>query len=537
MLVNTVRGQQPRSLKNLISQARLEPFAYSPEEIEELRQACNEKSLTRYPLSSAGTHKPKSLPRNWSISFGVRHSDPILGRQYKRILKGFSSPIRKLPTELLLIIFHDVCQWNLLHCVDSPADLSFLPVLSLGSTCIQWRTLATLTPSLWSCIQVKIAFKKSPKNVKAFTNFKLLLRLFLGRSKEWPLMIDLIVPGEDHKIAAPAIKLLLQHCRRWEYFRYEGDLRISAHIALGFHFDTLREICMKTENYNTQRLEPFARAPNLATLVMPGATFDFTPPPFFQGIDVCTGTSFLCIVKVCPTLANVTKCKCSWSDPSNLLRHARTTVDDLHSLRIRLHETEEKDCLLMDHILAMFSFPALTELEIMTVLPGQGSSRIWPLKLFHSFLETSSRWITKFVLRGVRISTSELAFALRSLPSLMHLHISDKSLALDRSPITRSLICLLYWSPERDHMHVVPRLRSLCLEFYGDFFDDTAFGIVVQSRRVAYADQVEGLRVECLQAVVLRFFARKVDKGVYEHLRSLQRRGMMLMVSEMGQAP
>ncbi|KAE9398017.1 hypothetical protein BT96DRAFT_995198 [Gymnopus androsaceus JB14] len=540
MLTNKVRSRQP-SLEDRISLLRHEPFAYSLEEVVALLQAWDLHQSVRRPTRA-------SLQRSIISDFSL----DLSGQRYKNLIKGFTSPIRRLPTELLLIIFDYACDRNLLRCVDSKrlsSSLSCLPVLSIGSTCIQWCGLAVLTPTLWTRITVKIAFKEAwgsfgrvvERRVK---NLKLLLQLFLGRSKNSPLIVNLIVTGKNYWVPAPAIQLLLQHCQRWETFRYEGDSPVSDHINDGdLHLDILRDIYINTQSYWSSSIKVFTHAPNLTSMTGPSIA-ELSISRSITTLDVCFNRQFLqsllTIADNCPKLTNLVLRELPGNpfDSPNRPCHRRT-LDHLHTFRICLHERGYSYTEMLNCILEVFSIPSLTELEIIPALPGHGYSCVWPSKLFCSFLDISSCQITKLVLQGVRISTEDLIPALHSLPSIIYLHISDQLLAADHSPITGKFIRNLEWPRNHDSSHppLVPKLCLLRLEFCGNSFDNAAFSNTVISRRMPDERQVEGLRVECLQTVILCFFARQVDDNVYEPLRPMQRKGMTLAVTGMTKVP
>lgn len=388
-----------------------------------------------------------------------------LSIRYRKILCGLTSPIRKLPTELLVVILDHVLfgnDWNFLQCVDSKSKYtstissgasSFfrrLPVMSIISTCMQWRALATSTPRWWSRIAVNIASKQSPRAVKHSVNLKLLLQLFLRRSKEYPLTINLIIKGYDSDFPAPVIKLLLMHCHRWWSFQYEGDLPIGDHIRGNFDFRVLRQVKMVLKDYIV--LEPFSRAANLTTLVTT-ALFDLNPsvPSILLfdrikelDIEICSRiatSDFLTdMADFFPniTILSLRELGDNIRPESFAFSEASTSggpaLNHLHTLRICLNKKNTTQHLLKC-ILAQLSLPALTELQIMA-RPNESYSHIWPEELFRSFLDRSSPQIAKFILQRVGISTLQLISVLRSLPSIIHLHINDELLASDHSPIT-----------------------------------------------------------------------------------------------------
>ncbi|KIK51518.1 hypothetical protein GYMLUDRAFT_123336, partial [Collybiopsis luxurians FD-317 M1] len=86
-------------------------------------------------------------------------------RTYKKNLLALTSPIQKVPNELLGIIFDYSCEWNVLDQswngpesqtffgLKAPA-ITYLPTLALGSVCTRWRKIVGGYPALWSRLEL-----------------------------------------------------------------------------------------------------------------------------------------------------------------------------------------------------------------------------------------------------------------------------------------------------------------------------------------------------------------------------------------------
>ncbi|KAE9406613.1 hypothetical protein BT96DRAFT_810715, partial [Gymnopus androsaceus JB14] len=206
---------------DLYSRLRSEsgPSAVQRQDIEDLLLLCD-RDYEDYELEVA---------RLESQILYIRQQQKQLKR-HKKTLRSLCSPIRKLPNEILRLIFDYACKSNLLQefpwSLDSkgpPTDASsfpitFLPASSISATCSRWRCVAMSTPSLWSRLKLEIsAWETSPKNTNAFTDA---LELYLQRSKDYPLDINLHVSGDEGLEHKPLpLTLLIQHSKRWKSFQ------------------------------------------------------------------------------------------------------------------------------------------------------------------------------------------------------------------------------------------------------------------------------------------------------------------------------
>ncbi|KAF9025465.1 hypothetical protein BDP27DRAFT_1437885 [Rhodocollybia butyracea] len=204
----------------------------------------------------------------------------------------------------------------------------------------------------------------------------------------------------------------------------------------------------------------------------------------------------------------------------------------ISTLKLELHENENSSRnALVDTVFSSFTFPSLSCLVIMT--GGRHPYReAWPKATLGSFLHRSSCVLTKFEVRRISVTDTDLITALNLMPSLVNLYVDDTPPGDDPvSPITprfiRSLHGLLRSELNPSSSALVPELRELRLTFNGLEFDDSAFIDMVSSR---WFPDALGVGLSCLRVVTLQFNARPVDEVVYRPLDCLDEAGMMVVV-------
>lgn len=116
------------------------------------------------------------------------------------------SPIHRLPTELLVKIF--------VHHISPSAIFTSIshPPLLLAQICRHWRTVALGTPCLWRYIY-NCSFVEC---LDKWERQASLAKLFLLRSAECPLYIDVSLCGLTSTNYHPVLDALILHAHHWE---------------------------------------------------------------------------------------------------------------------------------------------------------------------------------------------------------------------------------------------------------------------------------------------------------------------------------
>jgi hypothetical protein len=132
--------------------------------------------------------------------------------------RAFIAPIRKIPCELLLVIFNDLFQAE--DHDDEEPDEGFrrvndgLTTLHLSHVCRKWRSITFAKPSFWA----RIDFQPFPDLAgKSVTS---LIGLYLKRSQDEPLTIAI---PHSADFTNPGLLSLSRHSERWRRVDYEPD--------------------------------------------------------------------------------------------------------------------------------------------------------------------------------------------------------------------------------------------------------------------------------------------------------------------------
>ncbi|KAK0482350.1 hypothetical protein IW261DRAFT_1467362 [Armillaria novae-zelandiae] len=175
--------------------------------------------------------------------------------------KSIYAPIRRIPRDILLEIFHSVCDiWR-----KDSLNL-YGPLWVLGRVCRVWRDTLHTSPASWS----RNVLIESP-----FSNHApQILRTYLKRTGDHPLSIQIIdlstKPSEDGEI----MPLLFQSCYRWKNLRIRIGIRQAHHLKSIFPLPLLQtvEVHIIDDDFNIYSSDMCLNAPQLrqATFISHG---------------------------------------------------------------------------------------------------------------------------------------------------------------------------------------------------------------------------------------------------------------------------
>ncbi|KAJ7656499.1 hypothetical protein DFH06DRAFT_472528 [Mycena polygramma] len=191
-----------------------------------------------------------------SLNKVVRDRDAL--EEDIRKLEGILSPLRRMPTELLSLIFDFATRRRQWYGPDT--DLWII-----SQVCLRWRTIVCTQPVLWAFINLD--FRERLVESKTMTEFR--LETQLQRSGHLPL--DVVFTSSFDRICTAResglLHKLANHCARWEKIRIDGPLSLSAGLtAVRGNLPLLRKLQVVFHRGDEEfegSLDIFEFAPNL----------------------------------------------------------------------------------------------------------------------------------------------------------------------------------------------------------------------------------------------------------------------------------
>ncbi|KAJ7314401.1 hypothetical protein DFH08DRAFT_716765 [Mycena albidolilacea] len=192
----------------------------------------------------------------------------------KEVLKheGSLSPLRRLPTEILLRIFtftlpphqRDPDNAAFTNAHPNPRMVERAP-WTVSAVCARWRAIAVCQPRFWAHIDYHSYYNRNNR----FMN-RLRLETQLRRSGETPLNVEFgtdlddVVTSQDLRI----LRTLCQHSARWETASIHGQTVLFDSLArfAASRFALLRELAIEVlydAGDGTPSLDMFSDAPKL----------------------------------------------------------------------------------------------------------------------------------------------------------------------------------------------------------------------------------------------------------------------------------
>ncbi|PBK95832.1 hypothetical protein ARMGADRAFT_1061644 [Armillaria gallica] len=144
--------------------------------------------------------------------------------------KSVFAPVRRLPRDILLKIFHSVCDspWRDDHHAEegnsthNSLDMTG-PLWVLGSVCGLWRDILHTSPASWArCVLVKSSFSKHAPEI---------LQAYLEHTGEHPLSVVAVCDRPHATADSEIISLLVQSSYRWR------NVCIRTHVHHMHHLD------------------------------------------------------------------------------------------------------------------------------------------------------------------------------------------------------------------------------------------------------------------------------------------------------------
>ncbi|KAK0438550.1 hypothetical protein EV421DRAFT_1906485 [Armillaria borealis] len=164
--------------------------------------------------------------------------------------KSLFAPVRRLPRDILLEIFHSVSDswWQNDHRaeeddrtydrLDSTHDSLDMtgPLWVLDSVCGLWRDILYTSPASWArCVLVKSPFSKHARDI---------LQAYLEHTGEHPLSLVALCDSRNLAEDGEIMSLLVQSCHRWRNVCIRIDIHHTHHLRSISHFPVLQTIEM-----------------------------------------------------------------------------------------------------------------------------------------------------------------------------------------------------------------------------------------------------------------------------------------------------
>ncbi|KIK63432.1 hypothetical protein GYMLUDRAFT_241911 [Collybiopsis luxurians FD-317 M1] len=486
--------------------------------------------------------------------------------EYAAQTRSLLSPIRKIPDEILQVIFDYCCDMN--HFVVSRSSETAIcnirnkPALVLSSTCFRWRRNAVHMPTLWSRITLDWDWRPPVGNAyygsKAYHERSFALVTFLNRSSQLPLAVNIIISGASslhftngkmHPIATQ----LVEQMHRWKSLTFDSLLiRIENLIgeSVVSKLPLLDDLELLDPSDNFKMFED--TAPRLKALRMPYSfPFRGNEPftfPHLHHLELDLDQGFLNLFhhtpnlfpNLLPNLVSLEIGECVESEPARDI--PSSVFSSLKTLLVRHGNIWSP----ASSAFPLFTFPSLNALHLKPDENFQPQPNLWVnIDLFMAFLERSSCPLTTLFIDSISLSDLILVRLLRHVPTLRDLTIIGTNIADTLSPITEQFIESLHASRTSslrlEVEPLVPRLHSLTLDTGAITFCDNVVIDMVHSRwipsvifsasNVSSSTDTGLPLVDCLREFTMKFRNRRNPGDVYEPLDLIEKNGMRLVIT------
>ncbi|KAJ7088220.1 hypothetical protein C8R43DRAFT_1244806 [Mycena crocata] len=437
------------------------------------------------------------------------------------------SPIRRLPTEILIEIFAlcapevvEYYRWgHSSHSVSTNLERAAQShLLRLSQVSSSWRTTVISTASLWTNIEVD--YSPMSSDFQTFITFKA-LEISLERSANCPLTIAV---HASHPAARPILELLAKHSERWHSADIWIDNRFIASLrGVTGRLPLLRHL--QLGGFALKDVDIFEDAPNLTRLKL--ANVSQTPSRFPW--NQLQEFSYACVYKTelladgLAAMRNLSR-ECHFkayldiSDPNILSLTPTQSNIAYFSLAIAAPASPYHSRQALGEILGSLSLPSLEQVSLHTA--GSGCPVFWPPGHALTFARYSCCCVTVLLLSNIIITADELVEYLSQLRALVHLSIEDVPSWAAGTPdhilITNGLLRRLTWLSDSS---LNPRLKRLTCKSLLTFDDQVLFEFIL-SRVLLGQNDRERFEVRIFWCPTTPD-ERELDDSVWEQIEQL----------------
>jgi hypothetical protein len=536
--------------------------------VARIQQGGNVPERMRHPiiLSSAERNQMKNIiDQAQQAKADIRATILFLERQsqlldtYTEMYKSMLSPIRKLPTELLEMVFKYHCTPFGFQISDGPDEEEVLGsnTLTLAAVCRQWRDHILSTPSLWSCISINFNYigiysaESRAKCVKALNDF-------IDRSGGYLLNLSLRAGhcGFWDANTLAVMQRLLSLTPRWRVVDldlgedlFEPVDGTESYLSVDdVSFGNLLHLSFTAEEHLD--IQPFFKCPVLCKLscMPPGDLGRFGPLlPRLQSLKEIEVRTTLEDMSELGHLANKEweSLKLYLSVPhwvSGIYKEGQ--VSGAPSTSIRTRSLELILFGRMVHYNQIFRSTIFHGVEILHFSKAavvEGMQNL-PSASFNYAFGPSLPFITTLSLKHIAIQHADLSAILRMLPAVQDFTISPsfaKPEIFSQAPFNAAEMMEFFFrsltiQPFQFTL-LLPRLAKLTVEFSGYTLVLRTFLDMLRSRWSPSRTLEQAAEAEdyvLLRSV--RFSARnmEVGKAIVESLEGLERRWLRMHVSD-----
>ncbi|PFH50383.1 hypothetical protein AMATHDRAFT_61219 [Amanita thiersii Skay4041] len=427
------------------------------------------------------------------------------------------APIRRIPREILVEIFtHCVPQWP-----TSNPRVTEIPLL-FEHVCKYWKTVVQSTPKLWTQIGVDAGYPHSDPDPS-------MVQLWLTRSAKCP--IDVCIDVESPSFS---LDVILLHSDRWRKLDLTITLEhISVLSPIRGKLSSLEHLDLTVigeEDSLVTRIDHFFSAPNLSifhsrgigtdnfAFLRPTISFNDLALPWTQLTQYSgrlTAADLFRLIQAAPNLVSL-EAHIKWktqlpTDQPPI--HPIVPMQRLKRLNLRFPLVGPSDVL--SHLP---SCPNLREFSIKAV-GGLGSTP----EALNSLLAKSATHLEKIEFRCIELKDHHIIEALRFLPNLIDLIISDND---NSGTITDKLLSYLTLPPRTGNTETppsLPQLKVIRLDMYDAVGPSVQVLISMIQSRLATLKSVQ-IVVDCHECFC-------IPTPLVIHAQSLQRSGFDICLS------
>ncbi|KAJ7647835.1 hypothetical protein FB45DRAFT_894577 [Roridomyces roridus] len=359
-------------------------------------------------------------------------------QDYSRLCNVVMSPVRRLPSEILVEIFGHfttVLHWPWLDFPRSDSieqemrRVANVELLGIAQVCPRWHQLVMGTPSLWSCIELDMCQWTAPDS-----SLLHLLKTVLDRGGSFPL--DLGIVCGDGDVTSGALELLASYSLRWRHVAFRvWTTKLAEYSKLSGiagNLPVLRSLAIDPGWNDLGVMTIFEGAPRLVKVFLRGFPDELPELPWEQleyvGFEDVGPNEWAGVATTVARLSGrvlITVYSSSWEETATI--PAVPIVSNILDLSLRIGSelgneparSAIKDCMLR------FTLPFLESLRFYPQYAGVPLP--FPTDDFLALAHRSSfsSHLTVLMLDPMLVTQAELLQMLEVLQSLDNLSISD----------------------------------------------------------------------------------------------------------------